>query len=152
MDGQRYAPSWRTTGGEELSTETIRTTDHLRQSLHGMRIMNSSGVSDYDVVLKPRSLQIQHREQGSRMCHFCKLYIHIRRIPRTWANQIYIVPAINFPFQLDSLKSRLQTTKTKISLPKLASLVYREEGIVGFYRGIWIPLTTISFVRKSAHT
>ncbi len=26
-------------------------------------------------------------------------------------------------------------------------LVYREEGIMGFYRGLWIPLMTISFVR-----
>lgn len=51
------------------------------------------------------------------------------------------------PEQLDSLKSRLQTTKTSISIPKLAALVYREEGIKGFYRGLWIPLMTISFVR-----
>ena len=50
-------------------------------------------------------------------------------------------------WQLDSLKSRLQTTKTPISVPRIALLVYREEGIVGFYRGLWIPLMTISFVR-----
>ena len=49
--------------------------------------------------------------------------------------------------QLDSLKSRLQTMRTRISVPKLAALVYREEGLIGFYRGIWIPLLTISFVR-----
>ena len=49
--------------------------------------------------------------------------------------------------QLDSLKSRLQTTRTPITVPKLAALVYREEGIIGFYRGLWIPLMTISFVR-----
>lgn len=50
-------------------------------------------------------------------------------------------------WQLDSLKSRLQTQKTPISVPRIALLVYREEGIVGFYRGLWIPLMTISFVR-----
>jgi solute carrier family 25 (mitochondrial carnitine/acylcarnitine transporter), member 20/29 len=50
---------------------------------------------------------------------------------------------------LDSLKSRLQTTKTPITIPRLAGLVYREEGIMGFYRGLWIPLMTISFVRTS---
>lgn len=50
--------------------------------------------------------------------------------------------------QLDSLKSRLQTIKHPISVPKLALLVYREEGVVGFYRGLWIPLITISFVRE----
>lgn len=49
--------------------------------------------------------------------------------------------------QLDSLKSRLQTTKHRISVPKLALQVYREEGVIGFYRGLWIPLMTISFVR-----
>lgn len=37
--------------------------------------------------------------------------------------------------------------KTRISLLKLAGHVYREEGVTGFYRGLWIPLVTISFVR-----
>jgi solute carrier family 25 carnitine/acylcarnitine transporter 20/29 len=50
--------------------------------------------------------------------------------------------------QLDSLKSRLQTHKgSSISIPKLASIVYREEGFGGFFRGLWIPLVTISVVR-----
>jgi len=30
-------------------------------------------------------------------------------------------------YPLDSIKSRLQTTKTKITIPKLAGLVYRED-------------------------
>jgi hypothetical protein len=30
--------------------------------------------------------------------------------------------------------------------------VYREEGIIGFYRGLWIPLMTISFVRAASFT
>ena len=51
--------------------------------------------------------------------------------------------------QLDSLKSRLQTIKHPISVPSLAVLVYREEGVRGFYRGLWIPLVTITFVRMS---
>ncbi|KAI0929138.1 hypothetical protein AcW1_006159 [Taiwanofungus camphoratus] len=50
-------------------------------------------------------------------------------------------------YPLDSIKSRLQTLKTPISVPKLAAQVYREEGVIGFYRGLWIPLITISFVR-----
>ncbi|KIK08253.1 hypothetical protein K443DRAFT_589413 [Laccaria amethystina LaAM-08-1] len=62
----------------------------------------------------------------------------------------YISTFAGYP--LDSLKSRLQTTKTSISIPKLAALVYREEGIRGFYRGLWIPLMTISFVRASSFT
>jgi len=55
-------------------------------------------------------------------------------------------------YPLDSLKSRLQTTKTPITIPRLARLVYREEGIMGFYRGLWIPLMTISFVRAASFT
>jgi hypothetical protein len=27
-------------------------------------------------------------------------------------------------------------------------MVYKEEGVMGFYRGLWIPLMTISFVRE----
>lgn len=36
-------------------------------------------------------------------------------------------------------------------MPKLAAQVYREEGVIGFYRGLWIPLMTISFVRESIY-
>ncbi|KAI0256905.1 mitochondrial carrier [Lactifluus subvellereus] len=62
----------------------------------------------------------------------------------------YISTFAGYP--LDSLKSRLQTTKTPISVPRIALLVYREEGIIGFYRGLWIPLMTISFVRAASFT
>ncbi|KAF8623576.1 hypothetical protein AX15_006344 [Amanita polypyramis BW_CC] len=55
-------------------------------------------------------------------------------------------------YPLDSLKSRLQTTKSPITIPRLAALVYQEEGIIGFYRGLWIPLMTISFVRAASFT
>jgi len=62
----------------------------------------------------------------------------------------YISTFAGYP--LDSIKSRLQTTRTPISITKLAALVYREEGVVGFYRGLWIPLMTISFVRAASFT
>ncbi|OBZ69202.1 Solute carrier family 25 member 47-A [Grifola frondosa] len=62
----------------------------------------------------------------------------------------YISTFAGYP--LDSLKSRLQTTKHRISIPKLALLVYQEEGVIGFYRGLWIPLMTISFVRAASFT
>ncbi|KAH9951994.1 hypothetical protein B0H21DRAFT_829833 [Amylocystis lapponica] len=62
----------------------------------------------------------------------------------------YISTFAGYP--LDSIKSRLQTIKTPISLPTLALLIYREEGIIGFYRGLWIPLVTISFVRAASFT
>ncbi|KAG8861979.1 hypothetical protein FRB96_002422 [Tulasnella sp. 330] len=32
----------------------------------------------------------------------------------------------------------------------MAAIVYREEGIAGFFRGIWIPLVTISAVRTAS--
>ncbi|EIN07236.1 mitochondrial carrier [Punctularia strigosozonata HHB-11173 SS5] len=62
----------------------------------------------------------------------------------------YISTFVGYP--LDSVKSRLQTIKTPISIPGVFSLVYREEGWRGFYRGIWIPLSTISFVRAASFT
>lgn len=62
----------------------------------------------------------------------------------------YISTFVGYP--LDSLKSRLQTTKTRMPVLKLASIVYREEGVTGFYRGLWIPLVTISFVRAASFT
>jgi len=62
----------------------------------------------------------------------------------------YISTFAGYP--LDSLKSRLQTTKTPITVPRMAVLIYREEGIMGFYRGLWIPLMTISFVRAASFT
>ncbi|KAF7294850.1 hypothetical protein MIND_01022900 [Mycena indigotica] len=62
----------------------------------------------------------------------------------------YISTFAGYP--LDSLKSRLQLVKTHMSVPRLATIVFREEGIVGFYRGLWIPLVTISFVRAASFT
>ncbi|KAH9945903.1 uncharacterized protein BXZ73DRAFT_37424 [Epithele typhae] len=62
----------------------------------------------------------------------------------------YISTFAGYP--LDSIKSRLQTNKQRVSIPRLALTVYQEEGIVGFYRGLWIPLMTISFVRAASFT
>ncbi|KAI0636735.1 mitochondrial carrier [Trametes polyzona] len=62
----------------------------------------------------------------------------------------YISTFAGYP--LDSIKSRLQTTRQRISIPRLALTVYQEEGIIGFYRGLWIPLMTISFVRAASFT
>ncbi|KAF8586543.1 hypothetical protein K439DRAFT_1615082 [Ramaria rubella] len=55
-------------------------------------------------------------------------------------------------YPLDSLKSRLQASRVPITVPRLAAQVFREEGIAGFYRGFWIPLITISFVRAASFT
>ncbi|KAJ3538175.1 hypothetical protein NM688_g6558 [Phlebia brevispora] len=55
-------------------------------------------------------------------------------------------------YPLDSIKSRLQTTRNRVTIPRLALQVYRDEGIIGFYRGLWIPLMTISFVRAASFT
>ncbi|CAG7853464.1 SubName: Full=Related to carnitine/acylcarnitine translocase {ECO:0000313/EMBL:CCA75557.1} [Serendipita indica DSM 11827] len=55
-------------------------------------------------------------------------------------------------YPLDSLKSRLQASRAPITVPRLAANIFREEGIVGFYRGLWIPLVTISAVRAASFT
>lgn len=54
--------------------------------------------------------------------------------------------------QLDSLKSRLQSTREPISLPRLAADVIREEGIAGLWRGFPLPLITIAAVRSISFT
>lgn len=58
-----------------------------------------------------------------------------------------ISTAASFPF--DSLKSRLQV-KYYPSIWSCAKAVMREEGLGGFFRGVTIPLITISFVRTSS--
>ncbi|KAH7102349.1 mitochondrial carrier [Auriculariales sp. MPI-PUGE-AT-0066] len=53
-------------------------------------------------------------------------------------------------YPLDSLKSRLQASRAAVSVPRMAATVLREEGLVGFFRGLWIPLFTISVVRATS--
>lgn len=53
----------------------------------------------------------------------------------------------SFPF--DSIKSRLQV-KHYPSVFSCARAVLREEGVRGFFRGVTIPLVTITFVRTSS--
>ncbi|KAJ9109728.1 hypothetical protein QFC19_001958 [Naganishia cerealis] len=54
--------------------------------------------------------------------------------------------------RLDSLKSRLQSTREPISLPRLAADVVKEEGIRGLWRGFPLPLVTIAAVRSISFT
>lgn len=56
------------------------------------------------------------------------------------------------PAQLDSLKSRLQSSREPTSLPRLAAEVIREEGVGGLWRGFPLPLITISIVRTISFT
>lgn len=58
-----------------------------------------------------------------------------------------ISTAASFPF--DSLKARLQV-KHYPSVWVCGKAVLKEEGIAGFFRGVTIPLITISFVRTSS--
>ncbi|KZV89117.1 hypothetical protein EXIGLDRAFT_772063 [Exidia glandulosa HHB12029] len=53
-------------------------------------------------------------------------------------------------YPLDSLKSRLQASRAAVSVPQMAVTVMREEGIAGFFRGLWVPLFTISVVRATS--
>eukprot|EP00842_Homolaphlyctis_polyrhiza_P006048 jgi/Hompol1/6444/HPOL_001709-RA len=49
----------------------------------------------------------------------------------------------------DSLKTRMQAFKYKSSIDAITR-TYREEGIVGFYRGVLPTLTTVSVLRAAA--
>ncbi|CDZ97046.1 mitochondrial carrier [Phaffia rhodozyma] len=54
-------------------------------------------------------------------------------------------------FPLDSLKSRMQATRgSSPRIHQLATEVFREEGIRGFWRGALIPLLSISVVRTTS--
>lgn len=53
-------------------------------------------------------------------------------------------------YPLDSLKSRLQASRIPVTVPQMALTVFREEGIAGFFRGLWVPLFTISVVRATS--
>ncbi|WWD19339.1 hypothetical protein CI109_103798 [Kwoniella shandongensis] len=55
-------------------------------------------------------------------------------------------------FPLDSLKSRLQSSRDAPSIGRLAAEVVREEGIGGLWRGFPLPLITISIVRTISFT
>ncbi|ORX38252.1 mitochondrial carrier domain-containing protein [Kockovaella imperatae] len=55
-------------------------------------------------------------------------------------------------FPLDSLKSRLQSSRENFPLHRLASEVIREEGVGGLWRGFPLPLLTISIVRTVSFT
>lgn len=53
-------------------------------------------------------------------------------------------------YPLDSLKSRLQASRVPVTVPRMAATVLREEGFAGFFRGLWVPLFTISVVRATS--
>lgn len=72
----------------------------------------------------------------------------VRFGPAMFVTSSQLVMSHSAGYPLDSLKARLQTQKTPISVPKLAANVYRDEGIAGFYRGLWVPLATISLARE----
>ncbi|KAK8854529.1 hypothetical protein IAR55_003268 [Kwoniella newhampshirensis] len=55
-------------------------------------------------------------------------------------------------FPLDSLKSRLQSSRDSPSIGRLAAEVVREEGVGGLWRGFPLPLITISIVRTISFT
>ncbi|KAF8888238.1 mitochondrial carrier [Infundibulicybe gibba] len=62
----------------------------------------------------------------------------------------YVSTFIGYP--LDSVKSRLQARKTPVSVPQLTRIIYREEGAIGFFRGLWIPLSTVALARAAVFT
>ncbi|ORY21375.1 mitochondrial carrier domain-containing protein [Naematelia encephala] len=61
------------------------------------------------------------------------------------ASASVVSSVVSFP--LDSLKSRLQTLRERVSMPRLAAQIIREEGLRGLYRGLPLPLLTITINR-----
>ncbi|TIA75133.1 hypothetical protein E3P92_00839 [Wallemia ichthyophaga] len=53
-------------------------------------------------------------------------------------------------YPLDSIKSRLQTDRSIKSISSCAHKVWSQEGFRGFFRGVWIPLWSISAVRATS--
>lgn len=56
--------------------------------------------------------------------------------------------AVFIGFPLDTVKTRMQTHKNFTSYFDCISKTYRSEGIVGFFRGIWVPLLSSSVMRS----
>lgn len=49
---------------------------------------------------------------------------------------------------LDSIKVRMQNSKTKMTLSGAIKSTLRNEGMVGFYKGMGPPLLTIPFINS----
>ncbi|GEQ71456.1 hypothetical protein JCM33374_g5140 [Metschnikowia sp. JCM 33374] len=58
----------------------------------------------------------------------------------------FIATTIGFPF--DTVKTRMQSYKKFTSVFDCVVKSYKADGIKGFYRGIWAPLFSTSFVRS----
>ncbi|KAK4053011.1 hypothetical protein OIV83_001744 [Microbotryomycetes sp. JL201] len=54
-------------------------------------------------------------------------------------------------FPLDSVKARLQV-KRYSSVLDCVRTTFRDEGVSGFFRGVWIPLVTITAVRTASYS
>jgi hypothetical protein len=148
MDGRRYASSLHPSGFFTPLCRAIERIVVARGTSH-MRLTAYSIVRCVSKILRfPRASHRGVRVQGGCLCYSCEWDIDFCRVP-CWSSPLDRGTNTDPLNQLDSLKSRLQTIKHPISVPSLAVLVYREEGFRGFYRGLWIPLVTITFVRMS---
>ncbi|ODN77728.1 hypothetical protein L202_04870 [Cryptococcus amylolentus CBS 6039] len=77
-------------------------------------------------------------------------WLHLHKVVVSATSASLISTFTGFP--LDSLKSRLQSSREKVSIPRLAAGVIKEEGIGGLWRGFPLPLVTISIVRTISFT
>ena len=49
---------------------------------------------------------------------------------------------------LDSMKVRMQNSKTKVSFTGIISQTFRNEGFLGFYKGMGPPLITVPLINS----
>jgi len=76
-------------------------------------------------------------------------WIHDHRTAVSAASASLIATSIGFP--LDSIKSRLQVQKYN-GVVDCARKIYKHEGLGGFFRGLAMPLATITLVRTVSFT
>ena len=49
---------------------------------------------------------------------------------------------------LDSIKVRMQFSKTKVSFGEITRQFYKREGMMGFYKGMGPPLVTVPLINS----
>lgn len=76
-------------------------------------------------------------------------WIYKHRTPISAGSASFIATTLGFP--LDSVKSRLQVSKYA-GVVDCIQKTYRHEGFQGFFRGLTVPLLTITLVRTVSFT
>ncbi len=123
---------------QPLTSPTSPTSQHARYTIHSPSEREPTSVYARTIDWA-RSQQWTKEEVDD--------FLLTNRTVVTAGTASLVSTAASFPF--DSVKSRLQV-RDYPSIWACAKAVVREEGFRGFFRGVTIPLITISFVRTSS--